>query len=390
MEKRLKEIMERKVEIRNSLQSGGEVDLDKVQAELTELEKEERSIQQKLDIAAKINTGEFRAAPVALPGTKESEKRGGIDTDSIEYRKAFMEYVLKGTAVPAEFRADAVTATTDIGSVIPQTILNTIVEKMEAVGMILPLITKTSYKGGLSIPTSTVKPVASWVAEGAGSDKQKKTTGSVTFAYHKLRCAVAVTLETDIMALSAFEAVLINNVSEAMVKALEQAIISGTGMGQPNGILTETPATGQAVDATPSYAALVDAEAALPLEYETGAVWCMTKKTFMAFIGMVDNQKQPIARVNQGINGKPERILLGRPVVLCNYLDSYAAGLDAGTVWAFLFDFSDYILNTNYNVTVKRYEDNDTDDFVTKAIMVADGKVVDKNSLVTLKIAAGG
>jgi HK97 family phage major capsid protein len=255
---------------------------------------------------------------------------------------------------------------------------------MEAVGMILPLVTKTSYKGGLSIPNSTVKPVATWVAEGAGSDKQKKTTGSITFAYHKLRCAVAVTLETDTMALSAFESVLINNVSSAMVKALEQAIVSGTGTGTPKGILAETPATDQAVTGTPAYASLIAAEAALPLEYETNAVWCMTKKTFMSFIGMVDDQKQPIARVNQGINGKPERVLLGRPVVLCNYLDSYATGLTTATVWAFLFDFSDYVLNTNYNVAIKRYEDNDTDDMVTKAVMLADGKVVDKNSLVTL------
>ena len=40
--------------------------------------------------------------------------------------------------------------------------------------------------------------------------------------------------------------------------------------------------------------------------------------------------------------------------------------------------------NTNYAMGVKKYEDNDTDDKVTKGIMLADGKVVDKNSLVTI------
>jgi hypothetical protein len=34
---------------------------------------------------------------------------------------------------------------------------------------------------------------------------------------------------------------------------------------------------------------------------------------------------------------------------------------------------------------VKKYEDNDTDDQITKAIMLADGKVVDYYGLVTLK-----
>jgi HK97 family phage major capsid protein len=259
---------------------------------------------------------------------------------------------------------------------------------MESVGMILPLVTKTAYQGGLSIPTSTVKPVATWVAEGATSDKQKKTTGTITFTYFKLRCAISMSLETSVVTLGVFETAFTNNVADAMVKAQEQAILTGDGTTQPKGILTETVVTGQNVDiaatAAPTYSTLIDAEAALPLAYESNAVWCMTKKTFMKFIGMVDDAKQPIARVNYGISGKPERTLLGRTVVLTDYMTSYADTVAADTIVAFLFNFSDYVLNTNYSVTVKRYEDNDTEDQVTKAIMLVDGKVVDKNSLVTI------
>ncbi|EPR12493.1 phage major capsid protein [Ruminiclostridium papyrosolvens] len=309
--------------------------------------------------------------------------------DSVEYRKAFMQNVLKGSAIPAKFsNADANTKTSDVGTVIPTTIMEKIIEKMEATGMILPLVTRTAYKGGLSIPNSTVKPVATWVAEGATSNKQKKTTGNITFTYHKLRCAISVSLETDTMALPIFETTFANNVVEAMVKATEQAIISGTGEGQPKGILAETVVTGQnidiAVSAEPTYSTLIEAEAALPLEYESNAVWFMTKKTFMKFIGMVDSQKQPIARVNYGISGKPERTLLGRQVILNNYMTSLGATITADTVVAFLFNPSDYVLNTNYQMTVKKYEDNDTDDMITKAVMLVDGKVVDKNSLVTI------
>lgn len=383
MEKRLQEIFARKVEIRSSLEKADEVQLTAFESELATLEAEERSIQKKLEIAGKLNTGELRGAPLAQPIPSKQEKREE-GTDSVEYRTAFMNYVFRGTEIPLELRADANTKTTDIGSVIPNTVLNKIIEKIEATGMILPLVTRTAYKGGLSIPTSTVKPVASWVAEGATSDRQKKTTGSITFNYYKLRCSVSVSLETDTIALSAFEAALISNVTAAMVKAIEQAIISGTGTGQPKGILTETPVAGQAITGTPVYAKLVEAEAALPLEYENNAVYVMTKKTFMSFIGEVDSQKQPIARVNYGIAGKPERTLLGRQVVLCNYVDTYATGLTVGKPWAFLFDFNDYVLNTNYNMTIKKFEDNDTDDQVTKAIMLVDGKAVDVNSLVTL------
>ncbi len=308
--------------------------------------------------------------------------------DTVEYRTGFMNYVLTGKQDVRLLNADEVSKTTENGVMIPTTVLNRIIEKMESTGMILAEVTRTAYKGGLTIPTSSAKPVASWVTEGADSDKQKKTTGSITFAYHKLRCAVAVTLEMDTMALSAFETMLVNNVTEAMVKALEKAIISGTGSGQPKGVLKETAPSGQNIDlaaaAEPDYALLVQAEAALPQAYEANAKWYMTKTTFMKFIGMVDNDGQPIARVNYGLNGTIERFLLGRAVVCNDYMTSLGATLTADTVVAFIFNMKDYILNTNLNMTVKTYEDNDTDDKVTKAIMLADGKVVDVNSLVTI------
>jgi HK97 family phage major capsid protein len=309
--------------------------------------------------------------------------------NTTEYRTAFMNHVVSGVNLPAEFRnADQNTKTGDVGVLIPTTIMQRIIEKIESKGMILPLVTRTAYKGGVKIPTSSVKPTASWVSEGAGSPKQKKTIGYIDFAYNKLRCAISVSLETDVMALPVFEATFVANVSEAMLIALERSIVSGTGNGQPKGILAETPEAGQALEIAAgdklSYNTLIDAEAALPLAYESGAVWMMTKKSFMTFAGMVDANKQPIARVNYGIGGQPERTLLGRSVVLTEYMDSYADTAASDTLFAALFNFKDYVLNTNLNVTVKRYEDNETDDQVMKAIMLVDGKVVDKRSLVTL------
>ena len=123
-----------------------------------------------------------------------------------------MDYVVRGIALPAEFRA--ATTTTDAGALIPPTTLNRVIEKLRTYGNILPLVTRTAYKSGLAIPTSEVKPVATWVAEGATSDKQKKTLGTVTFSHFKLRCAVAVTLESEYMTLSAFEDTIVSNITE--------------------------------------------------------------------------------------------------------------------------------------------------------------------------------
>lgn len=401
----LQEIEARLAEINNDITTRG---ADMTADELTTLETEVTALQEeRTKLLAAPNTQEQRSRILAavaagqavtgqgtptvlrsFPAAGGSQETNDDKYATMQYRKAFMDYVVRGTAIPTEYRADAVTKTTDVGAVIPTTVLNQIVEKLESTGMILALVTRTAYKGGVSIPVSTVKPTASWVAEGAGSDKQKKSAtkdGMVTFAYHKLRCAVAVSLEVDNMAMPAFETLIINNIVEAMTKALEQAIISGSGSGQPKGIIKETPATGQVVEtAKLSYEDITKVEAALPQAYEAGAVWCMSKTTFMGFIGMTDQQGQPIARINYGIAGKPERVLLGRPVVCCDYIGSFDAA-SAGDVVAFVFRFKDYVLNTNYAMGVKKYEDDDTDDQVTKGIMLADGKVVDKNSLVTLK-----
>lgn len=346
---------------------------------------------------AHANLKALSAAPVAPAGYGDGQLLGsgaaGEEAedalDSVEYRKAFMNYVLKGAAIPAKFKnQSAVTKTSDVGAVISPTIINRIVEKMESIGMILPLVTKTSFAAGVTVPTSSVKPVATWVAEGGTSDKQKKTTGQIDIKGYKLRCAIAMTLEASVMSLQIFETVFVNNVSEAMVKAQEQSFFSGTGTGQPKGVLTEAVPTGHTIEiaaaAEPTYQTLVDAEAALPLAKEAGAVWNMTKKTFMKFIGMVDANKQPIARVNIGLTGKPERTLLGRTVVLSDYLTNLGDTISKDTPVAFLFDWSDYIFNTNYQMTVKTYEDNDTEDQVTKAVMICDGKAVDLDSLVVI------
>lgn len=345
------------------------------------------------------------AAGAGEPDTSfvpQGNQRRNADDDpfaTVEYRKAFKDYVLRGTPIPSkytQYRTDAFNTTADVstGAVIPTMVLNQIIEKLESAGQILALVNRTNYKGGLRIPTSTVKPTASWVAERATSDKQAKTvakSGMISFAYYKLRCAVAVSLEVDTMALSAFEAKVIANITFAMTDAIEKAIVAGTGTDQPKGILSETAPTGQTVECvTPAYQTLIDAEAALPEEYEAGAVWLMSKKTFMAFVGMVDNNGQPIARVDHGIAGAPERYLLGRQVITTRHAPSYTSTLDAGTIFAAIVNLSDYTLNTNLEMTIKQYEDNETEDVVRKAVMLVDGKMVDKNSLVLLKKKAGG
>ena len=310
-------------------------------------------------------------------------------TGSNEYRTAFMNLVLRRTPMPENLRANANTLTSDVAAVIPTHLVNQIIERMEEVGMILPLLTRTSFKAGVVIPISDVKPVATWVAEGAGSDRQKKTAGSVIFSYFKLRCEISMSMEVGTMALSAFEAKFVENMAKAMVKAIEQAVlVDGNGTAKPKGILTETPEAGKALTVAKAdkltYKLLCKAEGLIPADKEAGAKWAMTKATFMEFQGMTDNNGQPIARVNYGIGGKPERYLLGREVVINPYMGTYADEVAANTLFATIVDFSDYVLNTIYDMGIQKKQDWDTEDLLTKAVMSVDGKLIDKSSLITI------
>lgn len=403
---RLKEIEERLATIRKEVEERGiELTTEQVsqyETEVQNLQEERANLiaqqEQRSKLLAALANGEVpngsgeSIAPTLLRSIAPADGSGAEQRaivnryETMEYRKAFMEYVTRGVAMPKEYRQDAVSTTTDVGAAIPTNVLNQIITKLESVGNILTKVTRTAYKGGVTIPKSTVKPVATWTAQGKGSDKQKQdASGTVTFAYHKLRCAVAVSFETDTMAITAFENLLINNIVEAMTKALEQAIISGTGVGQPKGITAETADAGQTVETSkPAYTDLIAAEGNLPVAYEKGAEWCMSKKTYMNYYGLLDSNGQPIGRINYGLAGKPEYTLLGRPVNVCDYLPSFA-NAEKDTIIGFLFNFKDYVLNTNYAMGVKKYEDNDTDDMVTKGIMLADGKVVDTGSYVPLK-----
>ena len=254
---------------------------------------------------------------------QQQQQRSSDRFDTPEYRSAFMEYVTKGTkSDDLEFRADATTGTGDIGAVLPTTILNKIVEKLKDTGRIWSRVSKTSVKGGVEIPLSNVKPTATWVAAGSMSDKQKKTTnGAIIFSYYKLQCRVAVELVADTVAMPVFEQTVTDNVYEAMIIALEEAIINGTGTGQPLGIVNDTniPAA-QIVQATADdfgkYGTWTTFYGKVPRKYRSGSVLIMADADWSKYIdGMVDANGQPVARVTFGMDGTQQERLIGKEVL---------------------------------------------------------------------------
>jgi HK97 family phage major capsid protein len=395
--KNYKEYMELRdnllAEAQKASEEGNQEEFDAKSKEITDLDAEWDAFAQR-----QANLNALKGAPKAPMGMVEQTNTVMTElvADSdMEYRKAFMNYVLKGTPITMQNGTDYQTTTSDVGPVIPTTIMNRIVELMESNGNILAKVTRTAFKGGVKVPVSAAKPTAVWLAERAGGNTQKMdVSGSVVFGYYKLKVSVAVSLIVENVTLDIFEKTLSANIAEAMVRALEDAIINGTGSGQPKGILAETAAATIEADVTAStgdgvtYATLLAMEGALPTAYENGAEWVMNKKFFYNYIqAIVDSNGQPIARVDAGIDGKLVHTIFGRPV---NFTDHMAVPTNDNPtgVFAFIAKLEDYMINTNMGVTVSRYVDESSDDTVTKAIMIADGKMIDTHSIIALELTS--
>lgn len=332
---------------------------------------------------AKLDTPTGGFNPIATYGAQLRSGAPEVDDDptsTIEYRSAFMAYVTgKSNVVPQLENRSA-----QDGAVVPTILVDKIVEKIETVGTIYKLVNHTSYKSGVEIPKSNFVAAATWVREGESSDKQRGTYGKISFVNKRLRCELATSFEVSVQAIPAFEVHFVNTVSKAMIKAIEQSIIQGTGDGEPEGILMAEHYYDHQFDEI-TYKDLCEIEGDVPSGYDATAKWCMAKKTFNSLLGMVDSNKQPIARTSVGLDGKPVPYLLGREVVFADgYLPSIQQA-QPGQVYAFIYDFGGYAFNTAYDVTVEKRTNWDTEDKEMKAVLLGDGKVVDNNSLVVVR-----
>lgn len=325
----------------------------------------------------------------------QNNQRSADPHDTPEYRSAFMDYVTKGNkSDELEFRADQTTGTGDVGAVIPTNILNKIVEKLNDYGRIWASVTKTNMQGGVQIPLANAKPTATWVSAGAMSDKQKKTvSGNITFSYHKLQCRVAVELVAGTVAMPVFEQTVTDNIYEAMIYALEEGIINGSGTGQPLGITKDTNIPGtQVIDVTAEdfgkYNKWTEFYGKIPRKYRNGSVLIAADADWTKYLqGMVDANGQPVARVNYGLDGTQQEKLIGKDVIPTeDYLPSIDDASE-GDVVAILVKLKDYMFNSNMQLLFKRYFNEETDEWVSKSTLIGDGKLADRNGVVLLKKA---
>jgi HK97 family phage major capsid protein len=415
---RLEEIKNKLVELRSEIDVSEDAEEIKAKGEEIEtLEKEREEIikeaEEKIEEEAEARAKEIAKLQFEDAKNKELEAREKVVLGSFgmkkldkgdekmkdkyssqEYRMAFMDYVLRGKEIPAELREDATTSTTDLSAVIPTTLMNKIIQDVKSYGHIISRVTQTNFKGGLEIPTSDSRPTATWTAEGSVSAKQKKTvTGKVSFLYYKLQCRVATNLEADTVSLDVFEQQIVADIKEAMTIAIETAIISGDGDGEPTGILNSSIPAGQTIEVTAdeigSWEKWSKIFAKLPLGKRSNVALILNSETFEGNLdGAVDKNGQPIARTNYGQDGSVNYRFKGKESILVEGLLPAFDDAEDGDVFGIVGNLKDYYLNSNLQMRMRRYFDEDLDQWVNKATLIADGKVVSTQGFLLLKKAS--
>lgn len=415
----LKEMKERRAAI-----IATEIDKAKTDAELDALQTELRKLDMKI---AEEEKREAQATPPAPPAGDPEQRgqakppagqpQGGLNPlgtygvgqgqgeqrsepadpyGTVEYRTAFMNYARTGKIGP-ELRLDAMTGTADVSAVIPSTILNEVIRKVTEYGQIFSRVRKLSVKGGVTIPILSLAPTATWIGETTPSDKKKvQANTNISFSYYGLECKVSTSLLAETVTLAGFENTITDLIVEAMVIALDTAIIKGDGNGKCLGITADTRVPNTQI-VTLGSASFIDWSewkkkvfAKMPLKYKAGAAFFMASGTFEGYVdGMIDANGQPIGRVNYGIADGAQERFGGKEVIMVE--DDIVANYDdasTGDVVAVFCNLKNYGFNSNMQMTMFRYFDHDTNEWVDKAILIADGKLIDPYGVVIVKKGA--
>ena len=119
----------------------------------------------------------------------------------------------------------------------------------------------------------------------------------------------------------------------------------------------------------------------------------MTANTWENYImTMCDNNNRPLAKEAANVvNGNLECTFMGRKVylveddVLSNFDDAQSS-----EAFAVYFNPTDYCINTNLRLALKKYFNDDTNKWIHKGLMIVDGKILDVNGCFIIKKAVSG
>lgn len=391
-------------------------ELRSIQSDILELREDLADIEEELtDLEGEGGEGGEPAAPATTPaaaqqrggnpmaafgGLGQLEQRNVSPYATMEYRNAFMGYVQRGTPIPADLTARAggdagPTVTADIGAIIPETIMNEFIKNVSKVyGNIYAKVRKLNIRGGVKFPISKLKANFKWITETTVSENQKAgdVKDFVTFDYNIGEIRVTETLLAQVVSLDLFEAEITRIMVEAYVETMDKVIISGTGEGQPMGITNDARVTNVVEFTEADFASWskwrTNLFAKVPLSKRGQGEFLFPASTVESYLlTMKDNNDRPIFREATELTmGTVSGSFFGRNVDLVepDVIKDFATAA-AGDIIGIYWVPSDYAINTNMQFGMKRWFDDDANEWVNKGLTIVDGKILDPSGCYLLK-----
>ena len=350
-------------------------------------------------------------ASYGLNGAKRKAEESEEPRSSMEYRKAFMEYVQTGKRsdiLQFEKRADAANESSDLGVLLPQTVIQEIITGVEKIyGQLYSRVKKTNIKGGVKYPIGSFGATFKRIGEnGAPTDRQKggSITGYVEFSYKLGEIRIAQTLLANVLSVPVFESELSKVIVESYVKAMDNEILNGDPLNnEMEGIITELNKGG---DSRIPASQIIDFTAEEMQDWKTWqqklfAViplgmrnlrpeFVMTANTYEANIKTLhdDNNRPLYFETFNPVDGAERATFKAREVVFIEEgqgIENFNDATD-GTVFALYWvPEKAYAINTNLEFAVKRYFDDEKLQYVERAVVINDGKILDPNFLWILR-----
>ena len=414
--KRHKRLLEKRDNLKSKALASSDVNevrsineqLEDLNAEIEDVEDEIKAIEEDEKRAAE-QSGEMREMPPKdaklvngevvgsyKQSNDKSQKREGSDPfATMEYRQAFMKYAQTGTPIPVNlYQRDGMPANTNtLGATIPTTTLNEFINEVRKVyGNLFAKVRKLNIRGGVKVPISNLQATFKWITEDTVSPRQDGGTINdvVEFSFNTAEIRVSQTLLSSIVTLDVFEREIVRIMMIAYLQAMDEGIVKGTGNGQMLGILNDPRilATGNVVEMTAAEfnnwtAWRKKFFSKLPLGYRFGE-FIFPLSTVESYLEtMADANNNPVFRqatgleVNDGDSRNPNGRFFGREIALVEPdilpdFDSASAGDVVGIFW----QPDEYAINTNMEFGMRRWFDEDRNEWVNKMLTIVDGKVL--------------
>ena len=358
----LAEIDARLAEIRSAIQAP-DADLNALQTEMNSLLEERARViaaaeQRRAMLDAIANgTAQGVTPPAGTPDNQGSEERDVLATP--EYRSAFLHHLMgiplnaaeRAAMEEAEQRAALTSASNSAGAAIPTETQNEIVRRLAQVAPVIGEITLFNIPGNVTIAVESATTTdGAYHAEGAAASEASDKLVSVNLTGFEAIKLLSISAKVKYMTVNAFEAWLVDNLTDGIAYLIENWVINGTGTNQATGIektATWTANTNKITCAAsvPTYAEVCNLISLLPGVYDRNAKFVMSKKTlWQKFMPIRDDAKAPIVKGE----GAGVFYIMGYPVLLSDKVTTLGD--------AYFGDLKTYYGNFAENITVEKSE----------------------------------